>query len=153
MFFPRKKKARKKPKGKAKSDTKEETRRVSMDVPPPVAEDLISNDEGPANKDLRAEAKSLKHMLTHEPFNPYCKACVYGKMCHKQHRRVKPEDKLTTVDFGDLVTGDHLSDITMVTVTKKLQRMTKRSAMGKPASTPFLIPKSSMKVRRMPSLL
>ena len=38
---------------------------------------------------------------------PYCKACVYGKMCHKQHRRVRPEDKAQAVDFGDLVTGDH----------------------------------------------
>ena len=32
---------------------------------------------------------------------------MYGKMCHKQHRRVKPEDKAQAVDFGDLVTGDH----------------------------------------------
>ena len=33
---------------------------------------------------LKAEAKSLRHLLTHKPKNPLCEACCRGKMCAKK---------------------------------------------------------------------
>ena len=36
---------------------------------------------------LREEAKSLQHKLHHLPKNPFCEACVRGKMKEKYSRR------------------------------------------------------------------
>ena len=75
--------------------------------PPAPQCDPDPSDDERVKKDLRAEAQTLHHKLTHEPYNMYCRACVYGKKCHRQHRKTKPEDKAKPEKLGDMVTGDH----------------------------------------------
>ena len=58
---------------------------------------------------LTEEAKSLTHLCTHLPKNPYCTSCMRAKVNQKQKRR--RGHKKHTIDakkFGDSVTGDHL---------------------------------------------
>ena len=38
-------------------------------------------------RDLKAEANSTRHLLTHTPFNKYCDACNYAKLQEKSHRK------------------------------------------------------------------
>ena len=71
----------------------------------------LSDDPGdtPSRRNLYEEAQSLSHMMTHKPFNPYCRACVEGKSQRKQKRKgglIDQEVQPTT--FGEQTTGDHL---------------------------------------------
>ena len=61
---------------------------------------------------LKEEATSVRHLLTHIPKNPYCKACMQAKALPPQSRKAKnksqfkwkrPDAKV----FGDEVTCDH----------------------------------------------
>ena len=36
---------------------------------------------------LQAEAKSLGHLMSHRPFNPFCRACVEGRTRKKPRRK------------------------------------------------------------------
>ena len=36
-----------------------------------------------APRDLKAEAKSITHLLTHMPMNPYCEVCQRAKMSRR----------------------------------------------------------------------
>ena len=38
-------------------------------------------------RDLKTEAVSLEHMLTHTPFNAHCPSCLRGKMLRKPASR------------------------------------------------------------------
>jgi len=72
------------------------------------------NDPPPTEKrDVIAEAKSLHHMITHDRFNPYCKACVRAG-AQRKHKRAKKkivaEGEFVSQKFGKNVTGDHLLD-------------------------------------------
>ena len=40
-----------------------------------------------ARRDLKAEAKSLKHLMTHMPKNPHCSSCQRAKMTAKPNPR------------------------------------------------------------------
>ena len=61
-------------------------------------------------RDLRREALSINHLMTHVPKNPYCEACRVAKRQFRPHlrggaqrvRRDPPER------FGDEVTADHI---------------------------------------------
>ena len=55
---------------------------------------------------LKAEAKSTKHLLRHKPFNPYCEDCCRSKMAQKRHmaNSYKREPKR----WGETITADHL---------------------------------------------
>ena len=65
-------------------------------------EEMVSSEEAekhlPPNvcRDLRAEASSLAHLLTHRPKNPYCQACARGKcrrvVAFAVLSRVRPND-------------------------------------------------------------
>ena len=58
---------------------------------------------------LTEDAKSLTHLCTHLPKNPYCISCMRSKVNQKQKRRRR--HRKHTIDaqkFGDSVTGDHL---------------------------------------------
>ena len=86
-------------------------------VDPSVAESANLEDERASSdddvnpdprRDLRAEAISNKHLLTHQPKNRYCKACTQCKMQRTPCRRgassncgTKPEK------FGDICAFDH----------------------------------------------
>ncbi len=57
---------------------------------------------------LKAEAKTLTHLLTHRYRNPYCQSCVRAKMKHFKTKRgafrreLKKWGDLITFDFADL---------------------------------------------------
>eukprot|EP00439_Symbiodinium_sp_Y106_P074569 s3106_g14.t1 len=66
--------------------------------PPPSPE--------PQARDLRAEAKSIRHLMTHLPKNPYCDACQRAKTENvKSFRQDSPRDK-GFEKFGEHVTVD-----------------------------------------------
>ena len=73
----------------------------------PPAPDAGEEDEN-AILNLRQEAKSLRHLLTHKPANKYCDACILGKMrgskkfCGSYERNRQPTRWL------ELATADHL---------------------------------------------
>ena len=59
---------------------------------------------------LQAEAKSLGHLMSHRPFNPFCRACVEGRTRKKPRRKggLTAAGEAESGTFGDLITGDHL---------------------------------------------
>ncbi|CAE7251308.1 JNK [Symbiodinium sp. CCMP2592] len=60
----------------------------------------------PRARDLREEAKSIRHLMTHLPKNPYCDACQRAKMENvKSFRQDSPRDK-GFEKFGEHVTID-----------------------------------------------
>ena len=56
---------------------------------------------------LRKEAKSINHMLTHHPKNPFCTICRYSKAQAQPARRIRLEHKRAFRKFGECVTADH----------------------------------------------
>ncbi len=64
-------------------------------------------DEAPNPKrDLKAEAKSIEHLLDHKVKNPHCDSCNRSTMKNKKSMRGAFKDEPTV--WGELVTGDHL---------------------------------------------
>ena len=57
-------------------------------------------------RDLRAEAKSLKHLMTHLPKNPYCDACQRAKMVNVKSFRHEGIDGYEFTKFGEHITLD-----------------------------------------------
>ena len=59
---------------------------------------------------LQAQAKSLGHLMSHQPFNPFCRACVEGRTRKKPRRKggLTAAGEAESGTFGDLITGDHL---------------------------------------------
>ena len=78
------------------------------EVPPPP-EPVAGDDEViRQRRDLRLEAKSLKHLLTHLPKNPYCDACTRGKMKSVKRFRGSFAANRHPERWGQLLTADHL---------------------------------------------
>ncbi len=69
-----------------------------MVIPPPPAQ---REESRPARepRDLEAEAKSVQHMLTHTPMNPYCEACQRAKMSRRPAQRKDPPADLINADY------------------------------------------------------
>jgi hypothetical protein len=67
-------------------------------------------DEEPApeGRDLKAEALSLAHLMTHMPKNPHCEACQRAKITTKPARRLHREAGARPKEFGELITADHM---------------------------------------------
>ena len=66
-----------------------------------------SADESPEQKkSLKEEATSLKHLLTHLPFNKYCAACQRAKMSNAKSERGGGIDGHEYKTFGEHVTAD-----------------------------------------------
>ena len=76
------------------------------DAEVPVVDDLPLGNDG--RRDLKAEAISLEHMMTHTPFNGHCPSCVRAKMVRKPARRIDQDPALAPKKFGDLVNADHI---------------------------------------------
>ena len=55
---------------------------------------------------LRAEAKTLQHMMTHLPKNPFCTHCQRAKMENVRLHRRGGADAHECTKFGDIVTVD-----------------------------------------------
>ena len=66
---------------------------VEVAPPPPVAEegDLLKREDV---RDLKAEALSIGHLMTHNPQKPDCSSCQRAKMQAKPapRRKINPED-------------------------------------------------------------
>ena len=59
-------------------------------------------------RDLKADAVSMRHLLTHKPKNPYCESCVRGKMLNiKKFKGAFSKYRDPQKKF-DLVTGDYI---------------------------------------------
>ena len=67
------------------------------------------SDEGKAEGDLRAEAVSLNHLLTHFPKNKFCHACLRSRVRRKAclNKSVHRDAKCEPI-FGKQVTADHV---------------------------------------------
>ena len=77
------------------------------DPPPPGGEEGEDiGEEGRRN--LRMEAKSLHHLLTHRPHNPYCDACNRGKMRDRKRFKGAFAASRAPTKWLELVTVDHL---------------------------------------------
>ena len=78
---------------------------------PAVTEDEDATGDERGYRDLKAEAKSLKHLMTHEPKNPHCAACQQAKMQAKptpdRSKRPGGDPNPEAKVFGDCITADH----------------------------------------------
>ena len=63
---------------------------------------------GGAQRDLRTEARSLTHLLTHLPKNPYCDACIRAKMRNRKRFAGAFKVKRDPKKWCDIVSADHL---------------------------------------------
>ena len=57
-------------------------------MPPPVPVEAGAPEARP-DRDLKAEAESIMHIMTHTPKNPHCAACQRSKVQRKPCRRKK----------------------------------------------------------------
>ena len=75
------------------------------DNPPSVQEE--SEEHVPA-RNTREEAMSMKHLLTHKPFNIHCDACNLGIMRKPQKFLGSYQESRQPTGWLDLVIADHL---------------------------------------------
>ena len=90
--------------GGVDEDEEEEVPDAVGDIPPPPAPP--AGDARPAKRDLKAEAESLEHKLSHIPKNIHCDTCMRSKMknAKSKHGSFQREPKA----WGDVITADHL---------------------------------------------
>ena len=69
-------------------------------------ESKVEMEQESGGRDLKTEAKSLKHLLTHLPKNPHCQACQEAKMKQVYSRRGAFQRPLER--FGHIITFDHM---------------------------------------------
>ena len=78
--------------------------------PNPKHED-DSGDDRPVRRDLRAESRTIKHLLRHKlGFGCSCDTCMRGKTKRKprRQRKSKADPSALPEEFGELVTCDHV---------------------------------------------
>ena len=59
-------------------------------------------------RNLKAEATSLRHLMTHFPKNPHYSACMRANMCAKNAPVRKHDPDEAPSKFGEQVTADHI---------------------------------------------
>ena len=101
------------------------------DAEAPVEDIIPLEDDGKRN--LKAEAVSLEHMMTHTPYNVHCPSCVRAKMLRRPARRVVHDPAAMPKKFGDLVNADHILLLYMGTA-----RANSKQAQGLSRAKPFL---------------
>ena len=73
---------------------------------------VIADDSAVAvrrSKDLRKEAKSIRHLMTHFPKNPYCKACQIAKATDTPCLKTGGSESAPKAEkWGDHCTADHI---------------------------------------------
>ena len=57
---------------------------------------------------LMAEAKSVQHLMTHRPKNPYCPVCQRAKMMAPRARKLGGSSTIKSDKYGDHLTIDHI---------------------------------------------
>ena len=84
----------------------------SPDIDPPASDPIEETVEleghGPLRsaEDWKADALTLRHMMTHLPKNPFCSHCQRAKMENVRLFRKRGAAGHGAEDFGDLVTAD-----------------------------------------------
>eukprot|EP00972_Heterocapsa_arctica_P073342 10831532-Heterocapsa_arctica.AAC.1 len=74
---------------------------------PPQADGNPDEEEPKSDRDLKADALSREHLLTHIPKNVWCKACQRAKMNAKRARRkANKAERMAEIRFG-MVILDH----------------------------------------------
>eukprot|EP00435_Cladocopium_sp_Y103_P006156 s2440_g2.t1 len=73
-----------------------------------VQDDDVEEKRSLGEKALREEAKSIQHMLTHIPKNPFCDICQRAKMFKPPSYAVGGSTKVDAENFGDHITADFL---------------------------------------------
>ena len=58
--------------------------------------------------DLKAEARSLKHLLTHHPKNPHCEVCRVAKLTRRPARRNRDKPSIAPKKFGEVGNADYV---------------------------------------------
>ena len=76
---------------------------IDEEVPPPPE---AEHREDRVKRDLKMEAKSLSHLMTHLPKNPRCEICQRAKMENAKSYRGEGLDGHTFEKFGDRITLD-----------------------------------------------
>ena len=65
-------------------------------------------------RDLKLEAKTIRHKLTHKYFNKYCDDCQRAKAKQRQRgRKSLARVKRHVREFGDVITADHVDMSTL----------------------------------------
>ena len=81
-------------------------------VDPVEDERLVPKDKNPrrdrGQQALKEEARSLSHLMTHTPKNPYCDVCNKAKMYKPTSRSKGGSTTVECSEFGEHITGDHL---------------------------------------------
>ena len=84
-------------------------------VRPPTGESSVPDGEGSSDpkvakgiEALKKEAKSLHHLMTHVPKNPYCSVCNQAKMYKAPGYRTDGLRSVSASCFGDHITADHV---------------------------------------------
>jgi hypothetical protein len=67
---------------------------------------LVEEPEARGRRDLKVEATSIRHLLTHLPKNPHCPSCQQAKM--RQRYSHKGAFKREIDQFGEIITCDHV---------------------------------------------
>ena len=82
---------------------------------PPTRESSVPDGEGSSDpkvakgvEALKKEAKSLHHLMTHIPKNPYCSVCYQPKMYKAPGYRTDGLRSVSASCFGDHITADHV---------------------------------------------
>ena len=75
-------------------------------VDPPTSDAGVEDENTIRN--LRQEAKSLRHFLAHKPANKYCDACILGKMRGSKKFCGSFERSRQPTRWSELGTADHL---------------------------------------------
>ena len=65
-------------------------------------------DPSSLRRDLKAEAKSKLHLMTHYPFNKWCPACNRCKKQQASHFDLGGIDRYVMKRFGECITADTL---------------------------------------------
>ena len=79
------------------------------EAPPVIDGKLLENEH--LERARKAEASSLRHLMTHHPKNQYCNTCCIAKIQRAPHRRKQHKywkGKPKPAVFGDQVTADHI---------------------------------------------
>ena len=78
------------------------------DIAPPPPAPHPEEREPKQQRDRKAEAKSLQHLLYHAEYNEYCDACRLARMVRRQARRQHRDPETRPKNFGDLVNADYI---------------------------------------------
>jgi hypothetical protein len=76
--------------------------------PPPIPQVGENPEEERKIRNLRDEAQSIQHLLTHKPANKYCDACNLGKMRNVKLFAGSFNKSRNPTEWLDIVTADHL---------------------------------------------